>query len=74
MKKERIRNTNATVGTFLTVLSLNVQLYFKAREVEDVKKKVGIMRQLWIDEKLSLPVQITMKLLSKGNIMRITVL
>ena len=74
MKKERIRNINAIVGTFLTVLSLNVQLYFKAREVEDVKKKVGIMRQLWIDEKLSLPVQITMKLLSKGNTMRITVL
>ena len=74
MKKERIRNINAIIGTFLTVLSLNVQLYFQAREVEDVKKKVGIMRQLWIDEKLSLPVQITMKLLSKGNIMRITVL
>ena len=74
MKKERIRNINAIVGTFLTVLSLNVQLYFQAREVEDVKKKVGIMRQLWIDEKLSLPVQITMKLLSKGNTMRITVL
>lgn len=55
----------------LTVLSLNVLLYFQAREVEDVKKKVGIMRQLWVDEKLSLPVQITMKLLSKGNVMRV---
>jgi hypothetical protein len=42
----------------------------QAREVEDVKKKVGIMKQLWIDGKLSVPVQITMKLLTKGNVMK----
>ncbi|XP_028397665.1 steroid receptor RNA activator 1-like [Dendronephthya gigantea] len=38
----------------------------KAREVEDVKRKVEIMKQQWSEEKLSVPVQITMKMLTEA--------
>lgn len=38
----------------------------KNREVEDVKKKLAIMKQQWQDEKLSMQVKITMKLLAKA--------
>jgi hypothetical protein len=49
-------------GSFIYYGSL-----FQAREVEDVRKKVEIMKQLWSDGKLCVPVQITMKLLTEGN-------